>query len=114
MSRTQLNINIDPELFKKVKASARKAGQSLTGYVSDCFAKQLEPDSSESIDDKFSKIEERLKSIEKTILELDPKSYKTKPFTPQEAEKCNEFIKAFFHKEVERKECREEWMWDVP
>ncbi len=113
MSRTQLNINIDPELFKKVKASARQAGKSLTGYVSDCFANQLVTDSSESIDDKFSKIEERLISIEKTLLELAPGSYKIKPFTPQEAEKCNEFIKAFFHKEVERKKYKsnkDAWM----
>ncbi len=35
MKRTQLNINIDPNLLKEIKASARKSGKSLVDYVND-------------------------------------------------------------------------------
>ena len=39
MKRTQLNVNIDPNLLKEIKTSARKEGKSLVEYVNDFFIK---------------------------------------------------------------------------
>ena len=103
MKRNQLNINIDHELLQKIKESARKSGKSITGFVSDCCLNKVEESSSQSIDSRFSTIEKRLQSIENTLSLLVPGRQKITPFTPQEAKKCNEFIKAIFEKELKKK-----------
>ena len=70
MTRTQLNVSIDPELLKKIKESARISGKSLVSFVSDCFVNQIENVPVESIDSRFTLIERRLKSIEKKLNKL--------------------------------------------
>ena len=103
MTRTQLNVSIDPKLLKKIKESARISGKSLVGFVSDCFLKQIDDLPFESIDSRFNMFEERLESIEKKLELLSPQIRKTKSFTSQELENFNEFIKAIFKKELKRK-----------
>ena len=103
MTRTQLNVSIDPELLKKIKESARISGKSLVSFVSDCFVNQIENVPVESIDSRFTLIERRLKSIEKKLEFSTLQNYKTQPFTSQEAQNFNEFIKAIFEKELKRK-----------
>ena len=103
MTRTQLNVSIDPELLKKIKASARISGKSLVSFVSDCFVNQIENVPVQSIDSRFTMIERRLKSIEKKLELSTPQNYETQPFTSQGAQNFNEFIKAIFEKELKRK-----------
>tara|TARA_B100000029_G_scaffold93296_1_gene83301 strand:+ start:292 stop:732 length:441 start_codon:yes stop_codon:yes gene_type:complete len=103
MQRSQLNISINPELLKRIKESARKSGKSITNYVTDCCANQVENFSSESTDSRLNTIEERLESIEKTLALLVPGNQKITPFTPEEAIRCNDFIKALFEQEVKKK-----------
>ncbi len=103
MKRSQLNISIDPELLRKIKESARKSGKSIAGYVSDSCTKQIEVSSTQSTDSRFSIIEARLQSIEKSLSLLFSGSQKRTPFTPQEAKNCNKFIKAIFRKELRKK-----------
>ena len=103
MTRTQLNVSIDPELLKKIKESARISGKSLVSFVSDCFVNQIENVPVESIDSRFTMIERRLKSIEKKLELSTPQNYETQPFPSQEAQNFNEFIKAIFKKELKRK-----------
>ena len=50
MKRTQLNINIDPNLLKEIKTSARKEGKSLVEYVNDFFKKHLNNDASDDLE----------------------------------------------------------------
>ncbi len=103
MKRTQLNVSIDPELLRRIKESARISGKSLVCFVSDCFVNQIENFPVESIDSRFNKIERRLKSIEKKLEVPTLQNYKTQPFTSQEEQNFNEFIKAIFKKELKRK-----------
>ena len=103
MQRSQLNISINPELLKRIKESARKSGKSITNYVTDCCANQVENFSSQSPDSRLNTIEERLESIEKTLALLVPGNQKISPFTSEEAIRCNEFIKALFEYEVKKK-----------
>ena len=103
MKRTQLNVSIDPKLLQKIKESARISGKSLVAFVSECFVNQIENLPIESIDSRFYLIEQRLESLEE-ILELPVhQSQRTKPFTSQEVENFNEFIKAIFRRELRRK-----------
>ena len=103
MKRTQLNVSIDPKLLEKIKESARISGKSLVGYVSDCFRNQVEDLSIQSIDSQLNTIEQRLQLIEKKLELSGLQSQKKLPFTPQEVQNFNEFIKAIFLKELKRK-----------
>ena len=104
MKRNQLNINIDHELLQKIKESARKSGKSITRYVSDCCSKYVEDCSAQSFDSRILSIELRLKSIESTLSLLVSSPQKNTPFTKTEATNCNQFIKAIFLKELQRKQ----------
>ena len=103
MKRTQLNVSIDPKLLEKIKESARISGKSLVGYVSDCFVNQIENLPVESIDSRFQTIEQRLQLIENNLQLPALKAQRIQPFTSQEVENFNEFIKAVFRKELKRK-----------
>ena len=104
MKRTQLNINIDPNLLQEIKASARKSGQSLVDYVNDFFRNHLHNDTSGDIEIRLSNHEKRLQFIEENILSDIKQNMKISDFTPQEAENFNDFVKAIFKKEVKRKQ----------
>ena len=104
MKRTQLNINIDPNLLKEIKASARKSGKSLVEYVNDLFRNHLHNDVSGDMEIRLSNYEKRLKFIEDNILLDIKKNKKISNFTPQEAENFNDFVKAIFKKELKRKQ----------
>ena len=103
MKRTQLNINIDPNLLKEIKFSARKAGKSLVEYVNDFFIKHLHNDPSNDIEIRLSDHENRLKFIEEKMGLAIQQNKKLLDFTPQEAVNFNDFVKAIFEKEVKRK-----------
>ena len=103
MKRTQLNVSIDPKLLEKIKETARISGKSLVGFVSDCFVSQIEKHPVESIDSRFQMIEQRLQSIEQKLGLPTDQSQKNQPFTSQEVQNFNEFIKAIFTKELNRK-----------
>ena len=103
MKRTQLNVSIDPKLLEKIKESARISGKSLVGFVSDCFVNQIEYLPVESIDSRFQTIEQRLQLIENNLQLPAFKAQRIQPFTSQEVENFNEFIKAVFRKELKRK-----------
>ena len=81
MKRTQLNVNIDPTLLKRIKETARISGKSLVAFVSDCFINQLENLPVESIDSRFLLIEQRLQSIEEKIELSAFQAQKTPTFT---------------------------------
>ncbi len=104
MKRTQLNINIDPNLLKEIKTSARKEGKSLVQYVNDFFIKHLHNDGSDDIEIRLRNHENRLKFIEKNMALAAIKQKKNfSEFTPKEAANFNDFVKAIFEKEVKRK-----------
>ena len=103
MKRTQLNVSIDPKLLEKIKESARISGKSLVAFVSDCFIKQIDNLPVKSMESRFQMIEQRLQLIEEKIELPAPQAQKRSPFTSEEVENFNGFIKAVFQKELKRK-----------
>ncbi len=103
MKRTQLNVNIDPELLAKIKESAKVSGKSMVSFVSDCFSNQITESSAQTIDTRFQMIEQRLQAIEEKLKVLDNQRKITSSITTQEEKNFNEFIKAVFSRELQRK-----------
>ncbi len=103
MGRSQLNINIDPLLLKKLKEEAMKSGKTISNFVSDAISREVEHTFTRiTLEARVSAIEERLKSLEV----IDRKLFvdkKITPFTKREAENCNKFIQAIFQEETKRK-----------
>ncbi len=64
MGRTQLNINIDPDLMQKLKEGSIKSGKTITEFVSDAITDQLENTISEDLETRMSAVEKRLSSLE--------------------------------------------------
>ena len=58
--RSQLNINISPDLLKRIKKHAKKQGLTITDYVTDAMTIVL--DGNEDFD-----LEERMKRLEKKL-----------------------------------------------
>ncbi len=92
--RTQLNINIDPELLLKLKAQAIKNGQTLTTFVIEQLTNASELQSNND------QLEKRLLKIEK-LLNLDNNPSKDKKtigtiFTDTGAKKYGEVAKELF------------------
>ena len=103
MKRTQLNVNIDPNLLQEIKTSARKAGKSLVEYVNDFFIKNLDNSAPVELEMILSNLEKRLKFIEEEMGLDIQRNKKFSDDTPQEAANFNDFVKAIFEKEVKKK-----------
>ena len=59
-NRSQLNISIQPELLEKLKVAAMRSGKTMTEFVSESIANQIENSCPESIESRLSLIEQRL------------------------------------------------------
>ncbi len=73
--RTQLNINISPDLLRDLKRAAIKSGKNLTTFVTEILEKEMiQNNSFESIDsNELLLFEERLKSLEDHVYLLKSK-----------------------------------------
>ena len=60
MTRTQLNIKIDPELLKLLKAYATRQGVTLTDFVATVLAKAVSGEDLLSLEERVSRIEKHL------------------------------------------------------
>ncbi len=100
--RTQLNINIDPQLLVRLKSEAIKNGKTLTEFVVDQLNKTPET-SSELL------LEERLLRIEKILLlnedspELDDKKKIGTIFTDQGAKEYGEIARLEFESHAKKR-----------
>ena len=103
MKRTQLNINIDPDLLQKIKSSARKSGKSLVEYITDSFQDHLYNFPSEDLEMKLNNFEQRLRLIEENIGSVKKINKQFVDFTPHEAANYSRFIKAIFEREFKSK-----------
>ncbi len=105
MSRTQLNINIDPQLMQKMKESAIKSGKTITEFVSESIFNNLENFFPENLEVKIALIEERVNTIEEN-LRLHVPNQKTMELTDKEAENFSQFFKGIFEHEMKKKRCK--------
>ena len=103
MGRTQLNINIDPQLMLLVKQHSIKSGKTISEFVVDAINHEIKNCFDErSMEDRLSTIEQRISSLENSF-SIASGQKKITPFTDIEAKNCNEFIKGVFQEEVKRK-----------
>ena len=63
-NRSQLNINIQPELLEKLKVAAIRSGKTITEYVSESITNQMENSFPDNLDSRLLAIEEKLGLIE--------------------------------------------------
>ena len=91
--RTQLNINIDPELLLKLKSEAIKSGKTLTDFVVGQLKKTPEKSSELLLEERLLRIEQILFS-NKEFPKQDKKIGVI--FTDQGAKEYGEIAKAEF------------------
>ena len=65
--RTQLNININADLLKRLKLQSTKEGKPLGEYISRILQQYIDPmsnDQKKTIEQKFLEIEKRIINLE--------------------------------------------------
>ena len=99
--RTQLNIQIDPDLLLRLKSEAIKNGKSLTELVTQKLLMIPEKSTLDSLEQRLTKIEQHL-NIESNS--SDKKKTIGSIFTDQGAKKYGEVAKALFDLHRKKKE----------
>ena len=64
--RSQLNINISPDLLKRIKQHATRQGLTITEYVTDTLTTVLEGSEDITLEERMKKLEQKM---EKYIIE---------------------------------------------
>tara|TARA_X000001036_G_C20327032_1_gene662883 strand:+ start:381 stop:590 length:210 start_codon:yes stop_codon:yes gene_type:complete len=64
--RSQLNINISPDLLKRIKQHATKQGLTITEYVTDTLTTVLDGCEDITLEERMKKLEQKM---EKYIIE---------------------------------------------
>ena len=67
MSRTQLNINVSPDLLTALKRKAIKSGKTLTSYVSEILSEELNSACEEPLESDLAALEDRIKYLEEKV-----------------------------------------------
>ena len=70
-NRSQLNINIQPELLEKLKVAAIRAGKTITEYVSESIANQMGKSFPDNLNSRILLIEERIDLLEVKLCSLE-------------------------------------------
>ncbi len=98
--RTQLNININPELLIKLKSEAIKEGKTLTAFVTEKLSDIESISRNDALEERLTRIERHLNlekdstSQEKSIGQI---------FTDQGAKKYGEVAKKLFELHLKKK-----------
>ena len=58
--RSQLNINISPDLLKRIKQHATKQGLTITEYVTDTLTTVLEGNEDFTLEERIKKLEQQM------------------------------------------------------
>ena len=58
--RSQLNINISPDLLKRIKQHATKQGLTITDYVTDTLTTFLEGSEDITLEERMKKLEQKM------------------------------------------------------
>ena len=96
--RTQLNINIDPELLTKLKSEAIKEGKTLTAFVTEKLSNLHSVNANDVLEERLLRIEKHL-NLDQNLTRKE-KSIGT-IFTDQGAKEYGEVAKRLF--ELHRK-----------
>ena len=63
VTRTQLNINISPELLKALKKTARRSGLTMTEFVAKALATSIDAIEDQTYEERLSKIEQKIQIL---------------------------------------------------
>ncbi len=115
-SRTQLNINISPELIKTLKQNAIKSGMTLANYVTQLIKVYVSNEDlvedEENFNSRIENIEKQLEDISKKIQLLtkddqirnkDNANYKITGFSKEGAIAFSEAANHFFYDECKKR-----------
>lgn len=58
--RSQLNINISPDLLKRIKQHATKQGLTITEYVTNTMTTVLEGNEDITLEERMRKLEQKI------------------------------------------------------
>ena len=58
--RSQLNINISPDLLKRIKMRAKKQGLTITDYVTDAMTIVLDGNEDFNLEERMKRLEKKL------------------------------------------------------
>ena len=98
--RTQLNINIDPELLMKIKSEAIKEGKTLSAFVIEKLSNIQSPSTNDLLEERLVRIEKHLN------LDQNPTNQKKdigKIFTDEGAKNYGETAKRLFELHLNKK-----------
>ncbi len=96
MKRSQLNINIAPELLGELKGRAMMSGKTLSSYITEIIVKKLTEEEESTFNYRLNTMEIRLNQLESKIGIVTLSKQKETPFTTEEAQRCTAFIKDLF------------------
>ncbi len=91
--RSQLNVNIDPELLLKLKSEAIKNGMTLTEFVTEKLATVESISNNDALEQRLAKIERHL-NLDKNS--SDPERIKGSIFTDDGAKNYGEVARRLF------------------
>ncbi len=98
--RTQLNINIDPELLLRIKSEAIKNGMTLTDFVTEKLANIESGGNSDALERRLAKIERHL-NLDKNS--SDPEKNKGSIFTDDGAKNYGDVARSLFNVFLKKK-----------
>ena len=58
--RSQLNINISPDLLKRIKMRAKKQGLTITDYVTEAMTIVLDGNEDLNLEERMERLEKKL------------------------------------------------------
>ena len=103
--RTQLNINIDPELLLKIKSEAIKNGMTLTEFVTKKLAEIESTSNNDALEQRLAKIERHL-NLEKNS--SNQEKSKGSIFTDDGAKNYGEVARRLFNVFLKKKRLSKE------
>ena len=98
--RTQLNINIDPELLLKLESEAIKEGKTLTAFVIEKLSNIQSISANDALEERLSRLEKHL-NLDKNSTSQEKGIGKI--FTDQGAKKYGEIAKSLFELHLKKK-----------
>ena len=103
--RTQLNINIDPDLLLRIKSEAIKNGMTLTEFVTKKLAEIESKSPNNVLEERLSRIEQHL-NLDKSPSDLD--TTKGSIFTDAGAKNYGEVARRLFNVFLKKKRLSKE------
>ncbi len=104
MSRTQLNISIDPVLLKALKKAAIRSGKTLSNHLTEIISASISNENNNVQPTRIQVLEEKVIALEKKFSILTSNNHKITPFTEEESKKWSEFTREVFYRKIEQEE----------